>query len=283
MVSAAAIGGLALLTLLGARVDRAAAVPEEETWRGADRVDVQLDLIEAMIQQGAIASALQGITALRAEGMENERLDMLQAQALLAAGQPSDALSILERSRAKSVERYRLLGLTHLDMGAPELAVEAFQRAIRAAKRDTDSRELASLHNNLGFALSAVGDYDAAMLVYREALRLDPASARARNNLGFALAAKGEDDEALAAFRLGQPAGLSEDDREANALYNLGLAQQGRGEVHAAVLSYSKAVQTQPGHRDAQTALNSLVGSAPSPLAPELPSSFSPEPPPEAP
>lgn len=283
MVSAAAIGGLALYALLGARADRAAAVPEEQTWRGADRVDVQLDIIESMIQQGAIPAALQGITALRAEGMENERLDMLQAQALLAAGQPSDALSILEASRSKSVERHRLLGLTHLDMGAPEAAVEAFQRAIRAAKRDTDSRDLAALHNNLGFALSAIGDYDAAMLVYREALRLDPASARARNNLGFALAAKGEDDEALAAFRLGQPAGIPEADREANALYNLGLAQQGRGEVHTAVMSYSKAVQAQPGHRDAQAALNSLVGSAPSPLAPELPSSFSPEPPPEAP
>lgn len=283
MVSASAIGGLALLTLLGARGDRAAAVPEEQTWRGADRVDVQLDVIEAMIQQGAISSALQGITALRAEGMENERLDMLQAKALLAAGQPSDALSILEQSRSKSVERYRLLGLTHLDMGASDLAVQAFQRAIRAAKRDTDSEELAALHNNLGFALSTIGDYDAAMLVYREALRLDPASARARNNLGFALAANGDDDEALAAFRLGQPPGIPASDREANALYNLGLAQQGRGEVHAAVLSYSKAVQTQPAHRDAQTALNSLVGSAPSPLSPELPSSFSPEPPPEAP
>ncbi|MEY3213382.1 MAG: hypothetical protein RIT28_3863 [Pseudomonadota bacterium] len=277
------IGALALCTLLGARVDRAAAVPEDQTWRGADRVDVQLDLIEAMIQQGAISSALQGITALRAEGMENERLDMLQAKALLAAGQPSDALSILEGSRSKSVERYRLLGLTHLDMDAPEPAVQAFQRAIRAAKRDTESRELAALHNNLGFALSAMGDYDAAMLVYREALRLDPASARARNNLGFALAAKGEDEEALAAFRLGQPQGLTEADREANALYNLGLAQQGRGEVHAAVMSYSKAVQARPGHTDAQNALNSLVGTAPSPLSPALPSSFSPEPPPEAP
>ena len=282
MVSAA-IGGLALWALLGARVDRAAAVPEDQTWRGADRVDVQLDLIEAMIQQGAISSALQGITALRAEGMENERLDMLQAKALIAAGQPSDALSILDLSRSKSVERYRLSGLAHLDMDAPELAVQAFQRAIRAAKRETESRELAALNNNLGFALSAMGDYDAAMLVYREALRLDPASARARNNLGFALAAKGDDDEALAAFRLGQLQGLPEADREANALYNLGLAQQGRGEVHAAVMSYSKAVQVLPGHRDAQAALNSLVGSAPSPLAPELPSSFSPEPPPEAP
>lgn len=278
------LSALALLTAFAARADRAAAVPEEQTWRGADRVDVQLDVIEAMIQQGAIAAALQGITALRAEGMENERLDMLQAKALLAAGQPSDALSILEASRAKSVERFRLLGLTHLDMGAPDLAAESFHRAIRAARRDADSRELAALHNNLGFALSATGDYDAAMVVYREALRLDPASARARNNLGFALAAKGEDDEALAAFRLGQPPGLSEADREANALYNLGLAQQGRGEVAAAVMSYAKALQAQPGHHDAQRALSALAGSAPSPLAPALPPSLSsPESPPEAP
>ncbi|MCK6521099.1 tetratricopeptide repeat protein [Myxococcota bacterium] len=277
------LGGLALLTAFAARADREAAVPEEQTWRGADRVDVQLDVIEAMIEQGAIPAALQGITALRAEGMENDRLDMLQAQALLAAGQPSDALSILERSRAKSVERFRLLGLTHLDMGAPDLAAQAFQRAIRVAKRDTESRELASLYNNLGFALSATGDFDGATLVYREALRLDPASARARNNLGFALAAKGEDDEALAAFRLGQPAGIPPEDREANALYNLGLAQQGRGEVHAAILSYSKAVETRPGHREAQLALSSLAASAPSPLSPTLPPSFSPEPPPEAP
>lgn len=277
------LGGLALLTAFAARADREAAVPEEQTWRGADRVDVQLDVIEAMIAQGAIPAALQGITALRAEGMENERLDMLQAQALLAAGQPSDALSILERSRSKSVERYRLLGLSHLDMGAPDLAAQAFQRAIRLAKRDAESRELASLYNNLGFALSATGDFDGATLVYRESLRLDPASARARNNLGFALAAKGEDDEALAAFRLGQPAGIPAADREANALYNLGLAQQGRGEVHAAILSYSKAVEMRPGHREAQLALSALAASAPSPLTPTLPPSLSPEPPPEAP
>src|SRR5216683_1801703 len=56
-------------------------------------------------------------------------------------------------------------------------------------------------HNNLGSALDAKGQHDAAIAEFKEAIRLKPDNAAAHYNLGFALNADGQRDAAIAEFK----------------------------------------------------------------------------------
>ena len=93
------------------------------------------------------------------------------------------------------------------------------------------------------------------------ALQLDPSYGRARNNLAFSLAALGRDEEALATFRvaLDEQYGFDQEILEANAHYNLGLAQASRGDQDHARQSYREALAIIPEHARAQAALDDLI------------------------
>ena len=61
---------------------------------------------------------------------------------------------------------------------------EAIDRFRQAVRLDPASAEA---HNNLGSAFGLLGRFDQAIEEFREALRLDPSHARARENLGIAM------------------------------------------------------------------------------------------------
>ncbi len=98
--------------------------------------------------------------------------------ALLAAGRWADALDRLlmayEESRADPrLQRtialcYRNIGITALETGHPEEAIDAFDRGLRFARRNPD------LHLGLGRAYLAVSDYRAAEAALLDALALRP-------------------------------------------------------------------------------------------------------------
>ena len=79
--------------------------------------------------------------------------------------------------------------------GDVEAAIIEFREGLRLAP------ELASLHDGLGNALSAKGEQDAAASEFREAARLDPTLAAIHNNFGQALAAKGDLNGAVREYR----------------------------------------------------------------------------------
>jgi protein O-mannosyl-transferase len=85
-------------------------------------------------------------------------------------------------------------------------------------------------HLNLGQALMAKHDVDAAIAQYRLALRVDPEYVDAHNNLGVALVEKGQVDEAIAHLELAVALLPS----DANAQYNLGLAYGRKGRIELA-------------------------------------------------
>ncbi|WP_242335386.1 tetratricopeptide repeat protein [Anaeromyxobacter sp. SG66] len=85
-------------------------------------------------------------------------------------------------------------------------------------------------HLNLGQALMAKHDVDAAIAQYRLALRADPEYVEAHNNLGVALVEKGQVDEAIAHLELAVALLPS----DADAQYNLGLAYGRKGRIDLA-------------------------------------------------
>jgi tetratricopeptide (TPR) repeat protein len=100
---------------------------------------------------------------------------------------------------------------------------------------------------NLGIALMRLGWRDEATASYREALRIDPASAQAHNNLGNALKAKGQLESAIISYR----EALRIDPEYAAAHSNLGVALETQGKLDEAEASYQEALRIDPDFTDA--------------------------------
>jgi tetratricopeptide (TPR) repeat protein len=101
---------------------------------------------------------------------------------------------------------------------------------------------LAQPHNNLGNALKAKGQLDAAIVSYRQAILLKPELAVAHNNLGEALERKGLPAEAVTAYR--QAIRLKP--HYARAFGNLGNALKSMGQLDEAIASYRQAIRLEP-------------------------------------
>jgi len=98
--------------------------------------------------------------------------------------------------------------------------------------------------NDLGTALQALGQDDAAVLNYRRAIQLDPALTLAHSNLGQALLARGQPAEAAVCFQQVLSINPANDD----AHNHLGTAQQALGQLAEAVESYQRALALNPDH-----------------------------------
>ncbi|GEM_PF-4575097 len=234
------------------RLDPAAV---SETWSVDDKDLVRIELVEALVEAESYDRALHALGVLRQEGLDDARLDLAQARALIGQGLPSEAVALLEDIR-RSPAQQAVLGLARFDAGDPAGAAEAFDHAVRKGDAGVPRSEL---YNNLGFSLAAAGEHAEALEAYRQALLLDASMVRARNNQGFSLAALERDDEALAAFRLaasGHP--LGEAGEQADAQYNLGLARLARGDAAGARVAFTAALAFHPDHERAVAALAQL-------------------------
>jgi tetratricopeptide (TPR) repeat protein len=92
-------------------------------------------------------------------------------------------------------------------------------------------------HVNLGFVRSLLGDKDAAMAHYAEALRLEPEHALASNNVGYLLIQQNRLEDALDHLLRA----LRREPRNLLALKNTGLAYFGLGRFDEALAHYERA------------------------------------------
>jgi predicted TPR repeat methyltransferase len=126
------------------------------------------------------------------------RLDIVgEAEALIAAGQPATAATLL----TKRIEQGRGGVLARECLVRALLLAGENGRALEAAK------ELAQLNPTIALAMTSLGDalrasanLPAAIAEYQRALRLDPEAGRARFGLGLAWLDAGEAEKALEAF-----------------------------------------------------------------------------------
>ncbi|MBV8076928.1 MAG: tetratricopeptide repeat protein, partial [Planctomycetaceae bacterium] len=102
----------------------------------------------------------------------------------------------------------------------------------------------AETHNNLGAALADQGLLEAAIMSYREALRLLPEYADAFYNLGNALRLSGRYAEAVACY--GQALRLRPGSTEAHN--NLGTALLRLGRLSESITSLREALRLRPGY-----------------------------------
>ncbi len=109
--------------------------------------------------------------------------------------------------------------------------------------------------NNLGLALSDLGQADAAIAQFRAAVRLRPDFAMAHNNLANALRGRGETAEALAHFRRA----VEIDPHLAEAQSNLGQILLEGKELSEALAHCREAVRLRPDFPEAQNNLGNVL------------------------
>lgn len=109
-------------------------------------------------------------------------------------------------------------------------------------------------HNNMGLSHRERGEWEAAIVEFREAIRLKPSDVLFHCNLASALAAKGEYNEALSEY--GEALRLAPNDYLTH--FNLGNLLSKLERTEEAVAEYQKAIQIEPDRADAHYNLSNL-------------------------
>lgn len=143
------------------------------------------------------------------------------------------------------------LGVALTKLGQLDEAVARLQEAIRIAPN------YAEAYNNLGAALAMQGRLDDAIARFQESLRLMPHYAQAHNDLGAALGRQGRLDEAIA--HLQEAVRLVPN--FADARCNLGDALAGKGRFDEAITQYQQAIQLNPNYPDTHNHLGIALSS----------------------
>lgn len=221
---------------------------EIPAWRTEEgRKAVWRDVAKWAIDNGLPDEALAMVARLHEVGEHSPELDVIQARALHAQGLPAEARTKLEQivdRTPRNVDAWRALGVVLADMGEPEPAVTALQRALKLQDGDVATR------NNLGFLLMALGRCPEAVEHLALCVSQDGTQPRYRNNLASALVCNGEPERALQLFR--------STGTELDALYNLGVAHERAGQLDQARASYEQALALDPDYPSAKDALARL-------------------------
>ena len=112
-----------------------------------------------------------------------------------------------------------------------------------------------SAHLSLGSLLLARKDSGAAMIQFREVLRMNPQQPQALNNLGAALEAEGKVDDALEQFRRA----LSIQPNYTNARYNLANALAAQGQLEEAAVNFRLVLAAAPEDRNSSEQLSAVL------------------------
>ncbi|MEM9046510.1 MAG: tetratricopeptide repeat protein [Pseudomonadota bacterium] len=198
---------------------------------------------------------------------------MKQAKSLASQGRVGDARVIYQQILAKFPANKRaaqaLKGLAPDPQQTAQMRIQAalndliklfnlgrYDNVITQAQEMTKSLpKLPILPNMIGAALSAKGDYEAAVPHYERALELDPTLVPAHNNLGAAKAELSLLDDAIGHYE----EALKLDPTYAQAENNMANAQRQLGRIEEAVEGYRRAVSLNSKLADAHGNLGSCL------------------------
>jgi len=139
-------------------------------------------------------------------------------------------------------EGLNLLGRVMHSTGRTEAAVNMYRRAIRVNSVN------ASHHTNLGLALMDLGREDEALESLLCAVQLDPGLAEAHNNLGTLLLEQGKMDAAMREFHLS----LRLKPDCVPARNNLGASYSDLGDHDPAIAEFDRALELDPSYTRAR-------------------------------
>jgi tetratricopeptide (TPR) repeat protein/uncharacterized membrane protein YfcA len=179
---------------------------------------------------------------------------MDQWKALHAAGQDAQAHEMFAKALAEYQvslqlapqlpETHLVLGQAMAEQGDYEAAILYYRQTQRLAERSGRAIWYVEVYNSLGLALSATGHPDEAIANYRKAIELRPNYARAHYNLAVELEKQKRLDDAIAEY--GRTIELDPDNVQAH--YNLGNCYLNQRRLAEAAEQYSIVIRLNPRH-----------------------------------
>lgn len=160
--------------------------------------------------------------------MRNSVIALVLISALISAGRPSAA-----RAQARC---------GHPD---PEVSIGVCSAIIQSGR--ARGRALADAHTERGVAYVTLLDYDRALRDFGEAIRIDPASAKAFANRGAVHGAKQDFDEAIEDFSRA----IALEPGSAHAFADRAGMHRLNGQHDAAIRDYSEAIRLDPAFGEA--------------------------------
>ena len=213
-------------------------VPQDALHLGASDLDARaarqlerLTDLRAQLRAKAWAQAQRLADALGADTLDPlpdlsaEVAQLTASGRQLERGEAQRALELLAGVQLPLLraETETQRGTALVFLGDPEAAVRAFKEAV-----SLDPRHYRAL-TNLGNMALEQGETDEAITHYKAALKLNENFANAHHNLGVAYRRKGEINKSVAAIRRGQRVSKQQDREEARAvLKTFGGAQRGK-------------------------------------------------------
>lgn len=204
-----------------------------------------------LVKQGRLQEAIGAYEAALAAAPHMEVIQENLAAALTehgtalkASGDVAACMRAYERAvaiRPNHAEALYNLGVAHSEAGELDKAIFMYQLAVSAAPH------CAEAHNNLGVLHRERGNMESAMRCYEAALSVRPAFPQAMNNLAVIYTQQGRASDALNLLH----GALLANPTYAEAHNNLGVLQRDVGDPGAAIKSYERCSELDPGNRNA--------------------------------
>jgi len=150
--------------------------------------------------------------------------------------EPTPTLTPVPSPIPTAVPSYNNIGISHHISGNFELAIQAFDEAIRL-----DPQYVAAYYNR-GIVHADLGQYSLAIQSYDEAIRLDPEYAKAYFNRGIAYYILAANELAIQSY----DEAIRFDPQEAGPYYYRGLSYANLGQNELAIQSYDEAIRLDP-------------------------------------
>jgi len=195
-------------------------------------------LVLTQMQLGQAAQAVETLTRLIAKNPNDRRLRRLFAQALVANGQPQQAVRELEEAFAEAPEDLELA----FALAGGYLRIERTEPAERLFSRIAAAHPGAPTHVLIGRTWRDFGQYDRARAELQAALKIDLKARRAHYYLGMIHVTEGgvsRLDEAIAEFR--QELAIAPKDLLTNLQLGMAYVEGRRYEEAAPLLALAAA------------------------------------------
>ena len=198
------------------------------------------DILQKFSKNTKALSELQLLAGSRTLEPRDPPLKKLQSIInLFTQGQLQQTLS----ESTQMLERFPNSAILYNIAGASNAGLMQFDAAINIYKQALKIKpDYAEAYNNMGNTLRDKGESEAAIDSYKQALQIKPDYAEAYNNMGDTLRDKGESEAAIDSFK--QALKIKPD--YTDAYNNMGSTLDDMGDPEAAIDSYKQALKIKP-------------------------------------
>ncbi len=228
-----------------------------------------LSYIDALIKLEKVDDAKALLSKAKEQGLEQEKLDLLEKSFFSFSSVRSNVQKITEPSEyhikpivalhnegkfLDALDKEMLLleqfpnsALLQNMIGATKIGLKKYNEAIEAYRKAISIKpDCASFYNDLGNALQEQGNYADALKEYNKAIELKPDYAVAYNNMGNVFNKDDNFDAAVKAYKKA----IKFNPNFSQAFNNLGVALKNQGNFDASVEALREAINISPNYAE---------------------------------